>query len=151
MTIDVPAGPGTDPNWLLGGLVDRVPGARCAVLLSADGLVIAEHGLGRDAADLMAPLAAGLCGIARTIGATFGGDGVRQVVAELDAALVSVSSAGYGSVLAVLAGREADAGVLGYEMTQLVKSVAPFLAARPRRRGMVTHGEGNARRMTDPR
>ena len=151
MTSDA-VGLGSDPGWLLGDLVDRVGGARSAVLLSADGLVIAEHGLGRDAADLMAPLAAGLCGIARTIGATFGGgDGVRQVVAELDAALVSVSSAGYGSVLAVLAGREADAGVLGYEMTQLVKSVAPFLAARPRRRGTVTHGEGSARRMTDPR
>jgi predicted regulator of Ras-like GTPase activity (Roadblock/LC7/MglB family) len=137
----------SDPGWLLGDLVHRVRGARSAVLLSADGLVIAEHGLGRDAADQMAPLAAGMCGIARTIGVRFGGgDGVRQVVAELDAALVSVSSAGYGSVLAVLAGREADAGVLGYEMTQLVKSVAPFLAAQPRRRGTAPKARGAASR-----
>jgi predicted regulator of Ras-like GTPase activity (Roadblock/LC7/MglB family) len=139
MTIDVPASDRTDPSWLLGGLVDRVPGARCAVLLSADGLVIAEHELGQDAADQMAPLAAGLCSIARTVGVRFGGgDGVRQLVAELDAALLSVSSAGYNSVLAVLADRDADAGVLGYEMAQLVRSVAPFLAAQPRIRGAVT-------------
>jgi predicted regulator of Ras-like GTPase activity (Roadblock/LC7/MglB family) len=105
-------------------------------------MVIAEYGLGRDGADQMAPLAAGLCSIARTVGARFdGGDGVRQVVAELDAALLSVSSAGYNSILAVLAGREADAGVLGYEMTQLVKSIAPFLATQPRMRGVVTRAQ----------
>ena len=34
-------------------------------------------------------------------------------MAELDDSLLFVSSAGYGSVLTVLAGREADAGVLG--------------------------------------
>jgi predicted regulator of Ras-like GTPase activity (Roadblock/LC7/MglB family) len=66
----------------------------------------------------------------------FGGsDGVRQVVAELDDTLMFVSSAGYGSVLAVLADRETDAGVLGYEMSQLVKSVRPFLATPTRHPG----------------
>ena len=48
------------------------------------------------------------------------------MVAELDDTLMFVSSAGYGSVLAVLADRETDAGVLGYEMSQLVKSVRPY-------------------------
>ena len=35
---------------------------------------------------------------------------------ELDIALLFVSTAGSGACLAVLAGREADAAVLGYEM-----------------------------------
>jgi hypothetical protein len=43
-----------------------------------------------------------------------------------------VASAGFGSVLAVLADREADAGVLGYEMVQLIKSVRPFLGTQVR-------------------
>ncbi|MET7443487.1 roadblock/LC7 domain-containing protein, partial [Streptomyces sp. NPDC005568] len=34
--------------------------------------------------------------------------------------------------LAVLAGREADAAVLGYEMAMLVKSVRPYLVTAPR-------------------
>jgi hypothetical protein len=32
----------------------------------------------------------------------------------------------------VLAGREADAAVLGYEMAMLVKSVRPYLMTAPR-------------------
>lgn len=138
MTSDVPAGLGGDPGWLLADLVERVPGTRSAVLLSADGMVTAEHGLGTDDADRLAPLASSLCAIARTVAATFDGkDQVRQVVIEMDTTMMFVSAAGYNSVLAVLADRAADAGVLGYEMTQLVKSVQPFLASQPRMRGAV--------------
>ncbi|HEY1705097.1 MAG TPA: hypothetical protein VGG75_35825 [Trebonia sp.] len=49
--------------------------------------------------------------------------------------MLFLSAAGRGSVLAVLAGSEADAGVVGYEMTQLVKSVHKFLETQPRIRG----------------
>jgi predicted regulator of Ras-like GTPase activity (Roadblock/LC7/MglB family) len=123
------ARPAPDLAWLLRGLLDRVPHARSAVLLSADGLTTAVHGLSPDDADHLSAIASGLFSIARSAAVTFGGsDGVRQVVAELDDTLLFVSSAGFGSVLAVLAGREADAGVLGYEMFQLVKSVQPFLS-----------------------
>jgi predicted regulator of Ras-like GTPase activity (Roadblock/LC7/MglB family) len=82
MTSDVPAGLGGDPGWLLGDLVGRgAPRTRSAVLLSADGMVAAEHGLGTDDADRLAPLASSLCAIARTVAATFDGkDQVRQIV-----------------------------------------------------------------------
>ncbi len=130
--------PGHDPNlgWLLHGLVERVPRTRSAVLLSSDGLTTAAHGLEPDAADHLSAVASGLFSIARSAAGKFGtSTGVRQVVAELDDTLLFVSSAGYGSVLAVLADREADAGVLGYEMSQLVKSVRPFLSTPARHAG----------------
>jgi predicted regulator of Ras-like GTPase activity (Roadblock/LC7/MglB family) len=130
--------PGHDPDlgWLLRGLVERVPRTRSAVLLSADGLATAAYGLDQDPADHLSAIASGLFSLARTAAVRFGGsDGVRQVVAELDDTLMFVSSAGYGSVIAVLADRETDAGVLGYEMSQLVKSVRPFLATPTRRPG----------------
>ena len=77
--------------------------------------------------------------MARSAAAKFGGsDGVRQVVAELDDTLLFVASAGFGSVLTVVADREADAGVLGYEMIQLVNSVRPFLATPARHAGAGT-------------
>jgi predicted regulator of Ras-like GTPase activity (Roadblock/LC7/MglB family) len=130
-----------DLGWLLRGLVESVPHTRSAVLLSADGLSTAAYGLGHDHADQMSAIASGLFSLARTAGVRFGGsDVVRQVVAELDDTLLFVSSAGYGSVLTVLAGREADAGVLGYEMGQLVKSVRPFLATPARRPGETVPG-----------
>jgi predicted regulator of Ras-like GTPase activity (Roadblock/LC7/MglB family) len=138
------ATPGHEPDlgWLLRGLVERVPRTRSAVLLSADGLATAAYGLEQDPADHLSAIASGLFSLARTAAIRFGGsDGVRQVVAELDDTLMFVSSAGYGSVLAVLADRETDAGVLGYEMSQLVKSVRPFLATPTRQPGGQRSGQ----------
>ena len=136
MVSDATPGHESDLGWLLRGLVERVPRTRSAVLLSADGLATAAYGLEQDPADHLSAIASGLFSLARTAAVRFGGsDGVRQVVAELDDTLMFVSSAGYGSVLAVLADRETDAGVLGYEMSQLVKSVRPFLATPTRQPG----------------
>ncbi|HEV2371057.1 MAG TPA: roadblock/LC7 domain-containing protein [Streptosporangiaceae bacterium] len=140
MVSDVTRGREPDLSWLLRGLIERVPHARHAVLLSADGLTTASHGLGADGADHLSAIASGLFSIARSAAARFGSsEGVRQVVAELDDTLLFVSSAGYGSVLSVVADRDADAGVLGYEMSQLVKSVRPFLATPARHEGTVPY------------
>lgn len=150
MSCDVPRG---DPGWSLDGLTERVPGVRGAVLLSADGLMIDEHGLGRDAADQLAPLASGLCSIARAVGVRHGGDGLRLVMAEFDAALLLVSPAGQDSVLAMLADQTVDAGTLGYEMGQLAKNIAPSLTAQPRTGGGAKRARVPAelpRRMTRP-
>jgi predicted regulator of Ras-like GTPase activity (Roadblock/LC7/MglB family) len=134
MVSAVPPSHGSDDVvWLLSSLVERVPHTRGAVLLSADGLRKAVHGLDLDDADQLAAIASGFIALARSTGAKFGhSDVVRQVVAELDDTLLFVSSAGLGSVLTVLADRDADAGVVGYEMSQLIKSVRPFLATPAR-------------------
>jgi predicted regulator of Ras-like GTPase activity (Roadblock/LC7/MglB family) len=130
---DVHPSQAMDLTWLLTGLVQRVPHARSALLLSSDGLKRAAHGLDPDSADHLAAIASGLFSLARSAGNRFGGsEGVRQVVAELDDTLLFVSTAGSGAVLAVLASREADASVLGYEMSQLVKRVRPHLATPAR-------------------
>lgn len=138
MVSDLPAGHEADLGWLLRGLIEQVPHTRSAVLLSSDGLATASYGLGPDPADHLSAIASGMFSLARTAAVRFGGSGggsaggVRQVVAELDDTLLFVSSAGFGSVLTVLADREADAGVLGYEIAQLVKSVRPFLTTPTR-------------------
>ncbi|MFB7632965.1 roadblock/LC7 domain-containing protein [Streptomyces sp. NPDC056149] len=126
----------TDLSWLLTGLVQRVPHTRSAVLLSADGLVKACHGFEPDVADHMAALSSGLYSLARSAGSRFGeGSDILQVVVEMQETFLFVAAAGSGACLAVLAGREADAGVLGYEMGMLVKSVRPYLSAAPRTLG----------------
>lgn len=129
------ASPSREPDlgWLLSGLVERVPHTRSAVLLSSDGLKKAVSGLDVQSAEQLAAIASGLFSLARGTGIKFdGNDVVRQVIVELDGTVLFVASAGSGSVLAVLAGRETDAGVLGYEMSQLIKSVRPFLATATR-------------------
>ncbi|WP_046468589.1 roadblock/LC7 domain-containing protein [Allosalinactinospora lopnorensis] len=133
MVSAVPPSQESDLAWLLSNLVERVPYTRSTVLLSSDGLMKAVHGLDRADAEQMAAIASGLFSLSRGAGAKFGGsDIVRQVVVELENTLLFISSAGFGSVLAVLADRETDAGVLGYEMSQLIKSVRPFLATPAR-------------------
>lgn len=133
MVSEAPIGQPTDLSWLLSGLVQRVPHTSSALLLSSDGLVKSAHGLEPDTADHMAALASGLYSLARSAGVRLGEGGeVRQVVVELDSSLLFVSTAGQGACLAVIAGREADAAVLGYEMAMLVKSVRPYLATPAR-------------------
>jgi predicted regulator of Ras-like GTPase activity (Roadblock/LC7/MglB family) len=140
MMSDASLSPAADLTWLLSSLVQKVPHTRSALLLSADGLKKHFHGLDVDGADKLAAIASGLCSLARTAGVRFGGsDGVRQVVAELDDVVLFVTAAGPGAVLAVLAGRDADAGVLGYEMGQLVKRVPSYLAT-PARHAVATPG-----------
>jgi predicted regulator of Ras-like GTPase activity (Roadblock/LC7/MglB family) len=141
MAGDEAAAQATDLGWLLAGLIKRVPHTRSALLLSSDGIKKAFHGLGTDQADQLSAIASGMFSLARSAGAQFGSNGgVRQVVAELDDTLLFVSTAGSGAVLAVVAGREADAGVLGYEMSILVKSVRPYLET-PVRRSAAPSGE----------
>ena len=122
-------------SWLLSGLLQRARHTRSALLLSSDGLVKAAYGLDdTDAADQLAALSSGLHSLARSAGKRFDNGGeVRQVLVELSNSLLFISTAGHGAVLAVLAGREADPSVVGYEMAMLVKSVRPHLVTPDRR------------------
>ena len=128
MAGDEAASSATNLSWLLDGLIEKVPHARSALLLSADGIKKAFSGLDADQADQLSAIASGMFSLARTAGANLGAKpGVRQVVAELDDTLLFVSTAGSGAVLAVVTSREADAGLVGFEMSILVKSVQPAL------------------------
>jgi predicted regulator of Ras-like GTPase activity (Roadblock/LC7/MglB family) len=132
MVSEVPSPPASDLAWLLSGLVKRVPHTRSALLLSSDGLKKAVHGLDHENADHLSAIASGLFSLARSAGARFGnGENVRQVVAELDESLLFVTAAGSGAVLAVLASREADAGVLGTRCRSWSRASAPIWPRRP--------------------
>lgn len=123
-----------DIAWLLQGLTEEVPVIRGSVLLSSDGMVKAAYGLDRDDSERLAALAAGLFSMARSAGAKFdGSSAVRQVVAELHASQLYICWAGFNSVLAVLAQKEADPAVVGFQMAQLIKAVRPFLDTAARR------------------
>jgi predicted regulator of Ras-like GTPase activity (Roadblock/LC7/MglB family) len=143
---DVQSGSGSGLGFLLEGLIERVPHARSAVLLSSDGLPTAAHGHDRDSQDVLAALASSLFSTSRAAGARFtGSDHVRQVIVELDGAYLFISSAGDRSVLAVLAGQEVDVRVMGFEMAQLVASVQPFLATPARQPGAGLRGAAGQR------
>ncbi|GAA0426977.1 roadblock/LC7 domain-containing protein [Streptomyces luteireticuli] len=127
------AGTGSNLNWLLDDLVDRVADIRKALVLSGDGLALgASKDLGREDGEHLAAVASGFHSLAKGVGRRFDAGEVRQTVVELDGAFLFVTAAGHGSALAVLAAADSDIGLIAYEMTLLVKRVGAHLASAPR-------------------
>ncbi|WP_232212800.1 roadblock/LC7 domain-containing protein [Saccharomonospora saliphila] len=127
-----------DMTLLLSRLVDAVPGARSAVLLSVDGLPKYWVGMDDSDKDTLAALASSMCSLAYQVGTRFGdsgSSGFRQVVTELGDIMLFVAAASAGSALAVLASREVDPRVMGYEIEMLVKQVPAHLATPNRMPG----------------
>ena len=120
-------------DWLLDDLVERVPPAQHAVVLSADGLLMgASAGMSREDAEHLSAVASGFQSLARGTGRHFGGGAVRQTIVEMDEAFLFVTAAGQGACLAVLAGADSDIGVIAYEMAMLVSRVGQTLTAPTR-------------------
>jgi predicted regulator of Ras-like GTPase activity (Roadblock/LC7/MglB family) len=120
-------------NWLLNGLVNQVAQVHQAVVLSSDGLLVgASAGLTRENAEHLSAVAASFQSLARSAGRQFGGGAVRQTIVEMDHAFLFVTAAGSGACLAVLAGSDADVGLIAYEMAMLVKRVGQHMATLPR-------------------
>ena len=118
-----------DLDWLLDDLVERVPFAQQAVVLSADGLLIgASQGLSREDGEHLAAMAAGFQSLARSASRHFRAGTVRQTIVEMDSAFFFITSAGHGACLAVLSGAEADIGLIAYEMAMLVTRVGESMS-----------------------
>ena len=116
-------------NWLVANFASRVPGVRDAVVVSADGLLMAmSPGIDRAGADQLAAIASGLTSLTRGASRCFGGGKVNQVIVDLEHAFLFVTSISDGSCLAVIAASSADVGLVGYEMTLLVERAAAVLS-----------------------
>lgn len=94
-----------DLSWMLDGVLE-IPGALHAVLVSADGLLMASSkGVGRDHADTVAAAMSGVQSLSRSIGFFCDGSDLkwRQTLVEFDGGWVFLISAGDGAYLAVSA------------------------------------------------
>ena len=122
-------GAAAELNFLLDDLVDRVPQIRKVVVLSRDGLVMGmSRGVGREGAEYLAALAAGFHSLAAGARPQLDSGEVRQTLVELDKGLFFVVPAGTNSCLALLSEAGANAGLIAYEMTMLVKRVGRQLS-----------------------
>ncbi|MBW8485069.1 roadblock/LC7 domain-containing protein [Actinomadura parmotrematis] len=127
------AGSAADLGWLLDDLIGRLPHARHAVVLSADGLLMASSAaMSQDDGEHLAAVAAGIQSLAKGAGTRFGGGAVRQTIVEMQSAFMLVTVAGKGACLAVLSDEEADVGLIAYEMAMLVTSMGHHLSTPTR-------------------
>ncbi|MFL5882349.1 MAG: roadblock/LC7 domain-containing protein [Actinomycetota bacterium] len=115
-------------NWLVSNFAKSVPGAAHAIVLSADGLLMAvSERLDRARADQLAAVASGLASLTQGAARIFGGGMVTQTVVEMENGFLFVMSVSDGSCLAVLAAPSCDIGLIGYEMALLVARTGEVL------------------------
>ncbi|MGW3341328.1 roadblock/LC7 domain-containing protein [Streptomyces sp. NPDC001009] len=137
--------PTEELGWLLREFVDQTAGATHAVLLSKEGLRVADSAVDKDWADELAAGISGLASLATNItGPTHEKLPPRQVVIERGDCLAFIRNAGRGRssalphlpasapghvdiVLVVIADPHADAGPIGFEMSRLVNRFAPHM------------------------
>ncbi|MGP3983207.1 roadblock/LC7 domain-containing protein [Streptomyces sp. KR80] len=126
-----------DMDWMLKDLAESVPQTRHVVVLSSDGLRMAQYGADTDSADRLAAACAGLQSLAAAVSAEFPhSDGrMRMVVIELDVGFFYLMAAGAGAYLAVLADEGVDAGLMGQRMRDLVARIGEHLSSPPRHDG----------------
>ncbi|MBO0806266.1 MAG: roadblock/LC7 domain-containing protein [Nocardiopsaceae bacterium] len=123
-----------DLEWLLGNLKDRTPEVRHVLVLSKDGLrLCSTDDLGTDRADQLSAIASGIQSLALSASAEFGtGLGAGQAMVEFPGGVLLIVPAGEGAHLAVVAGAEADVGIVGHNMSELVEQIGAHLTSPPR-------------------
>ncbi|MFI1863756.1 roadblock/LC7 domain-containing protein [Streptomyces jumonjinensis] len=124
----------TNMDWMLKDLAEGVPQTRHVIVLSADGLRIAQYGGDTDTADRLAAACAGLQSLAGAVASELpGSDGrMRLVVIEMSGGFFYLMAAGAGAFLAVLADEGVDAGLMGQRMRDLVLRIGEHLSSPPR-------------------
>ncbi|MER5603274.1 roadblock/LC7 domain-containing protein [Streptomyces sp. NPDC002265] len=122
-------------TWLIEGLLERTPGARHALVLSRDGLKLCRtKELTVDQADHLAAIASGLQALSHGASVEFGdgSGGVRSSMTEFHGGTLFIVEAGEGAHLAVVTTEDADAGLIGHNMSELVEQLGEHLTAPPR-------------------
>lgn len=122
-------------SWLIEGLLERTPGARHALVLSRDGLKLCRtQELTEDQADQLAAIAAGIQSLSHGASVEFGdgSGGVRSAMTEFYGGVLFIVEAGEGAHLAMVTTEDADSGLVGHNMSELVEQIGAHLTAQPR-------------------
>lgn len=132
MNADTPANTRT-LDWFMTNFVRDVPGVSHAILVSADGLLMASSShLPADRAEQLAAVTSGLASLSSGAARLFEAGNVRQSIVEMDDGYLLSMGVGNGSYLATLASISCDIGQVGYEMAVLVDRVGKTIQATQR-------------------
>ena len=117
-----------DLNWLVTDFIVRVPDAAHAVVVSADGVLLARsEDIPPAFAERFALITCGLASLMQGAARIFEAGSPTQALVEMESGLMLVKVIGDGSSLAVLAAPECDTDLVSYEVTLLVEAVGEAL------------------------
>lgn len=115
-------------GWLVSDFATRVVGVAHAIVVSADGLLLAaSSNLPPDRAEQLAAVSSGLLSLTDGAARCFEAGRVTQTIVEMQGGTVIQMGIRDGSCLTVLATPSCDMGVVAYEMTMLVERVGAML------------------------
>ncbi len=115
-------------NWLMSRFVSDTVGVEQAIAVSSDGLLMAiSSNLDRASADKMAAIVTGMRSLSDGAARVLGKGGMSQVLVEMHDAYLFIATISGGSSLGVVTSKNADLGLVGYEITLLVQRVGTQL------------------------
>jgi predicted regulator of Ras-like GTPase activity (Roadblock/LC7/MglB family) len=117
-----------DLDWLVTDFTTRVPDVAHAVVVSADGVLVARsEDIPPAFAEQLAAIICGLASLMQGAARIFESGPPTQALVEMDGGLMLVKVISDGSSLAVLAAPECDTDLVSYEVTLLVEAVGEAL------------------------
>ncbi|GAA3012400.1 roadblock/LC7 domain-containing protein [Kitasatospora sp. NPDC058063] len=123
-----------DLSWVLNDVL-QVPGARHAILVSADGLLLERSSeIGRDEAETNAAAMSSMQSLSRAVAPFVGGGGGlwRQTLLEYDHGWIFLIAAGSGAYLAASTAPDVDMEAMSFRMQQQVGALGRAMSAAPR-------------------
>lgn len=119
----------SDLSRLLDDLVDRVPDAEMAVLLSADGLpLVGSRALDPEIGEIAAATACALHALAVAAGQQLEIGAARRTIVEMEHVLLAVEPAGAGALLVVAFAGAPDPDAVNGPVTETAERAARALA-----------------------
>jgi uncharacterized protein len=123
-------------DWLLNNFQQSTPGVLHALVVSGDGLRVAVSGdVDTRLADQLSAATSGLVSLANGAAQLIRLGPMTQTIVELASGHLFVTQISFGAMLAVVADRACDMGMVGYEMTMLAQQVGHALTPTARETG----------------
>ncbi|MBV8933495.1 MAG: roadblock/LC7 domain-containing protein [Kutzneria sp.] len=120
-------------DWLCQNFVQRTPDVAHAVVVSADGVLIASsRALPSERANQVAAISSGLLSLAQGAARCFDGGEVLRTMVEMQGGYLFVMAISDGASLVVLAAPGGDTATVGYEMARFVARVGTPISPEPR-------------------
>ncbi|WP_374193088.1 roadblock/LC7 domain-containing protein [Streptomyces sp. AV19] len=104
--------------------VEATPGLRGGVVVSSDGLTLAQSGdFSEDDRDRLAAVVSGIISLSKGALSICGGQRVNQTMVDMDGGFLCLMSISEGSTLGLLTRASCDIGLIAYEAARLVDRV----------------------------